>query len=145
MRITIPILIILATTQISGYAQGMSKFEAIAQSVLNQQAAAWNIGDLDAFMETYWKSPDLQFISKNGMASGWEATRTRYYRTYPDRKAMGHLDFELIRVDKRTKNLMTVIGKYHVKREELEDLAGTFVLILQRIHRNWSITLDSTH
>jgi len=33
------------------------------RAVLSDQAAAWNRGDISAFMEGYWQSEDLQFAS----------------------------------------------------------------------------------
>jgi len=118
---------------------------SIAQSVLNVQADAWNQGDIDSFMKTYWKSPDLQFISSNGMAQGWQATIERYHRTYPDRQAMGKLTFTLNRADRRSKNIITLVGKYHLDREGLDNLEGLFVLVLQRFQGDWKIVMDSTH
>ncbi len=32
-------------------------------SVLAEQVAAWNAGDIDAFMQPYWRSEELTFIS----------------------------------------------------------------------------------
>ncbi|MCH8252287.1 MAG: hypothetical protein IID36_07530 [Planctomycetes bacterium] len=34
--------------------------------MLQRQAEAWNAGDIDAFMEPYWRSPDLTFTSSYG-------------------------------------------------------------------------------
>ena len=50
--------------------------EHAIRGVLDAQAAAWNRGDLDVFMEGYWKSPDLKFFSGKDITSGWEATRS---------------------------------------------------------------------
>ena len=33
------------------------------RAALTDQQAAWNRGDLDAFMAGYWNSPDLTFFS----------------------------------------------------------------------------------
>ncbi len=40
--------------------------------ILTRQADAWNRGDLEAFMEHYWKSDDLTFSSGGHVARGWE-------------------------------------------------------------------------
>jgi hypothetical protein len=34
---------------------------AAIETILTTQQAAWNKGDLDAFVEGYWHSPDLTF------------------------------------------------------------------------------------
>ena len=35
-------------------------------SLLKKQVDAWNEGNLEKFMETYWKSDDLVFVGVNG-------------------------------------------------------------------------------
>src|SRR5216684_1697697 len=66
--------------------------EAIS-SVLNAQQTACNRGDVDAFLVGYWHSPELKFSGNNGVARGWDGVRARYKKTYPDKAAMGQLDF----------------------------------------------------
>ena len=48
------------------------------RQVLEDQAAAWNRGDLDAFMEGYWRSEDLVFTSGGNVQRGWQTTLDRY-------------------------------------------------------------------
>ena len=39
--------------------------------ILKVQTQAWNRGDVEGFMQTYWKSDSLLFIGKNGVSRGW--------------------------------------------------------------------------
>src|SRR5437667_1003519 len=67
---------------------------AEVRKVLDDQVAAWNRGDLEAFMKGYWNSPNLRFYSKNGVISGWEATMARYRKEYQSGgHEMGQLSF----------------------------------------------------
>jgi len=52
-------------------AQSNKAVEAV-KSLLHQQMQDWNKGDIDAFMEGYWKSDKLQFIGSRGVTYGWE-------------------------------------------------------------------------
>ncbi|HEY5070125.1 MAG TPA: hypothetical protein VII37_10055, partial [Candidatus Acidoferrum sp.] len=63
------------------------------RAVLDAQQEAWNRGDIDAFLTGYWHSPDLTFSGTNGISRGWDAVLARYKKNYPDRSAMGTLDF----------------------------------------------------
>ena len=47
-------------------------------TVLDEQATAWNKGDLDGFMKGYWNSKDLTFYSGKDKQNGWQATIDRY-------------------------------------------------------------------
>src|SRR5713226_4243322 len=66
--------------------------EAI-NAILSAQQSAWNRGDVDAFLVGYWHSPELTFSGSSGVARGWDGVRARYKKTYPDKAAMGQLDF----------------------------------------------------
>lgn len=59
MKFIVPILFIaLACTPKAPEADA----EISIREVLTKQQDAWNNGDLDLFMEGYWKSDSLQFI-----------------------------------------------------------------------------------
>jgi hypothetical protein len=50
-------------------------------SVLNTQTEAWNKGDLDTYMEGYWKSDDLVFTSSGKITNGWKQTLEKYKKS----------------------------------------------------------------
>jgi len=64
-----------------------------------RQEAAWNRGDIAAFMSGYWKSPDVRFLSGDKIVSGWNETHARYRAKYATRAQMGTLGFTDLRVD----------------------------------------------
>ena len=52
---------------------------AAADSVDQRFLAAFNKGDVDALMATYWQSPDLVSIGLDGMGlKGWDATKASW-------------------------------------------------------------------
>src|SRR5262249_32222480 len=51
-------------------------------AVLNKQVEAWNRRDLEAFMQGYWRSPELTFYSGASPLSGWQSTLDRYRQRY---------------------------------------------------------------
>lgn len=91
----IPIVIFFLINATGLFGQTNSKqFEKI-KTILYQQQADWNKGDIDAFMEAYWKSEQLQFGGATGITRGWQATLDRYKKSYPDKATMGQLTFEI--------------------------------------------------
>ena len=62
------------------------------RQVLDDQAAAWNRGDVEAFMRAYKDSPDTTFIGKS-VAQGYRPILERYKKTYSSKDAMGTLTF----------------------------------------------------
>ena len=113
------------------------------KQLLHEQSIAWNKGDIDTFMETYWKSDRLQFIGAKGVTYGWQNTLEGYKRRYPNREAMGQLTFDIITVDKHSDQLISLVGKFMLKRS-IGDLSGHFLLLIKKIDGKWLIIADHT-
>lgn len=111
--------------------------------VLNAQQAAWNRGDVDAFLVGYWRSPDLTFSGSSGVSRGWDGVRARYKKNYPDRAAMGELDCSELEFRFLGTDAALVLGKWHLKREQ-GDVGGVFTLVWQRFPDGWKIIHDHT-
>ena len=62
------------------FAQNKEK-QAI-QQLLNKQIAAWNTGNIDAFMLGYWENDSLLFMGKNGPTYGYNTTLVNYKKNY---------------------------------------------------------------
>src|SRR5262245_13022949 len=75
------LLVAVITVLLGQGAEGALEKKAI-QKLLDDQALAWNKGDLRAFMTGYWESPELSFFSGNKKTHGWQATLERYEKTY---------------------------------------------------------------
>ena len=78
---------------------------------------------------------DLYTVGKN--------TKERYLKSYPNRKIMGKLSFDIKRIRKVSKNVAYLIGEYHLKRS-IEDSHGHFTLIWRKIKGKWYIVSDHT-
>ncbi|MCX2678880.1 nuclear transport factor 2 family protein [Galbibacter sp. EGI 63066] len=111
--------------------------------VFNEQESAWNRGDIPAFMEGYWKSEDLAFVGSSGAVFGWEATKERYLKGYPDTTAMGKLTFKVIKLQQVKEGVAQIIGSFHLKRS-IGDLNGYFTLIWRKFDDKWLIISDHT-
>ncbi len=112
-------------------------------SVLEAQQTAWNRGDVDAFLSGYWRSPELTFSGSSGVARGWDGVLARYKKNYPDRAAMGRLDFSELEFRFLGPDAALVLGRWHLKREK-DDVGGVFSLVWQRFPEGWKIVHDHT-
>jgi ketosteroid isomerase-like protein len=115
--------------------------EAAVRKVLATQNAAWNRGDVDAFMVGYWHSDSLMFIGKSGVTYGWQNTLNNYKKNYPDTATMGKLNFTLITVKPLSKEYYHVVGKWYLARS-VGDVGGHFTLIFKKINDEWVIIED---
>ncbi len=117
--------------------------EAAIRAVLQQQEEAWNRGDIDAFMRGYLQTDSLRFASGGTEQRGWQATLDRYYRTYPDRAAMGTLTFDLRDIRLLTPRWAVVFGGYQLERAEDRPF-GLFTLLFEKRSEGWTIVHDHT-
>ena len=115
--------------------------ETAVRQLLNDQTQAWNRGDIDSFMKTYWESDSLTFIGKNGITYGWINTLNNYKKNYPDTVAMGKLSFDVLLVKRLSAEYFQVIGKWHLQRS-MGDLGGHYSLLLKKIKGHWLIISD---
>ena len=108
---------------------------------LNLQTECWNSGDLECFVVGYWQSDSLMFIGKSGVIYGYENTLERYKKSYPDKKSMGQLKFDILHINKISEDAYFVVGKYHLTRE-IGDAEGYFSLLWRLIDGEWTIVAD---
>jgi len=111
------------------------------KKLLDHQINAWNVGNIEGFMQTYWKSDSLMFIGKSGVTKGWDNTLKNYKKAYPGKEAMGNLSFEIIKITFLTPNDSFVIGKWMLRRTK-DNLSGHYSLLLKKIKGDWKIIAD---
>jgi ketosteroid isomerase-like protein len=142
--------LILVTTFVllsamSSLAQSESQKAKISddiRAVMDKQAADWNRGDIPAFMEGYWKSDQLTFVSTR-VTKGWQQTLDNYKRSYPDKSAMGTLTFSDLEITVLSKDAALVLGSWSLKREK-DSPGGKFTLIFRKLKEGWRIFHDHT-
>jgi ketosteroid isomerase-like protein len=115
--------------------------EQMIKAAMIEQLNAWNAGDIDRYMETYWHSDSLMFIGKSGPTYGFDKTKANYKKGYPDTAAMGKLDFEIINMKRLSVMYYSVVGKWHLKRS-IGDVGGAFTLLFKKIKKKWVIIQD---
>jgi ketosteroid isomerase-like protein len=110
--------------------------------VMADQQAAWNHGDIEGFMQGYWKSDSLLFVGKTAPTKGWQATLNNYKRGYPNKTAMGTLSFNILKVELLDATNAFVLGAWNVKTDK--DAGGYFTLWFRKINGEWKIVVDHT-
>jgi ketosteroid isomerase-like protein len=117
---------------------------APVQQVLQQQQAAWNRGDLEAFMSGYWNSPELTFFGTK-KTSGWQATLERYRKTYQaDGREMGKLEFSGLQIVALGSDAAFVRGSWKLTMSDGKTPHGLFTLVFRQFQDGWKIVHDHT-
>ena len=113
------------------------------RKVLDEQTAAWNRGDLEGFMQGYWKSEKMIFISGKSVSRGWQAALDGYKRGYDTKEKMGTLSFSELEIDVLSKKSAVVIGRFTLVRKK-DKPTGIFTLTFRKVKGDWRIIVDHT-
>jgi ketosteroid isomerase-like protein len=112
-------------------------------SIVKEQEAAWNRGDLDGFMKPYDSSPELVFMSSNGPIRSAQAVKERYEKNYQKAdKDFGKLTFSELQIEELSTTVARAWGKYLVEQKEGKPISGWFTLILKKSENTWKIIHD---
>lgn len=135
--------ILLAVFLFASFCAAAQNDEQQIRAVMQTQTTAWNNGNIDAFMQTYWQSDSLLFVGSKGPNYGWHQTLENYKKRYPDTTTMGKLNFNLLQLKPLSVEYYFVLGSWHLQRT-IGDIGGYFTLLFRKINGKWLIIADHT-
>src|SRR4030095_15850616 len=136
-------LLCLSTGAIAQPSNKSGKAEAAIRAVLDAQAAAWNRGDVEAYMDGYDRSPRTEFVGGDSITRGWQEVLDRYKQKYDTREKMGTLTFSDLEINVLSADAALVLGRWRLKRAN-DEPHGTFTLLFRKTRAGWRIVHDHT-
>src|SRR6185437_4868644 len=154
LRSRVAVLALVAAVMIAAPAARSQDLQALATAsreqldavkVLLTQQAAWNHGDIDAFVQTYKDAPDTLMVTHQ-ISHGFAGLVEEYRHDYPTKGAMGTLSFSELEARSLDANFAIVVGKYRLERAKKEggNAEGVFSVVLEKTDKGWKIVLDHT-
>ncbi|MEO1483191.1 MAG: nuclear transport factor 2 family protein [Myxococcota bacterium] len=137
---SVRLLLLLA---VAGCASARPEPESLHR-ILNEQAATWSAGDLEAFVAFY--AADAVFVSPSGETRGRQAIFERYVKRYRDGGAsMGTLRFEFLDTQiSADGTLAAVTLKWHIDFDDKAPASGHALVTLVRANGQWHIHQDAS-
>lgn len=120
-----------------------AKAIAAVRAVIEAQAAAWNRGDIEGYMDGYARSDDTTFVSGDTLTRGWQTVLERYKKGYDSREKMGQLTFSDLEIKPLNKEMAVVTGRWLLTRAK-DTPHGRFTLIFRKSKAGWRIIHDHT-
>ena len=111
------------------------------RAVLEAQAAAWNRGDIEGYMDGYDRSPKTEFVGGDSITRGWQEVLDRYKKRYDTREKMGTLAFSDLEITMIGKDAALVLGRWRLKRAS-DEPHGTFTLLFRKTKSGWRVVHD---
>jgi uncharacterized protein (TIGR02246 family) len=125
-------------------AQAAAPDQAIRQ-VLETQQAAWNRGDVDAFMAGYEASDATTFVG-SAITRGYKPVLESYRKRYPTKEKMGALTFSDLEIKMLGADYASVIGRWKLERtaDAGGNVGGIYTLLFRKTAGGWKVILDHT-
>jgi hypothetical protein len=136
-------LLLMLAGILAGCQSSPETLESEVRDHILKGQTAWNEGSIEGYMETYWKSSKLRFASGGKVTFGWQATLDGYLKRYPERAAMGRLEFTDLDIRVMGPDDALAFGKWRLFREN-DEPHGLFTLQLRRFDEGWRIVHDHT-
>ena len=111
---------------------------AAVRAVIEAQAAAWNRGDIEGYMNGYAKEDSTTFVSGDTVTRGWQTVFDRYKSRYDTRAKMGTLAFSELELKPLSEYYITATGRWQLTRDA-DTPHGRFTLIFRRTVDGWRI------
>lgn len=116
---------------------------AAIRAVLDAQAAAWNRGDVEGYMDGYERGDATVFISGDQITRGWQTVLDRYKKSYDTREKMGTLAFSELDIKPLSPFYAAASGRWQLTRGN-DAPHGRFTLIFRKTSAGWRIVHDHT-
>jgi ketosteroid isomerase-like protein len=107
-----------------------------------KSAAAWNRGDLDAFMTDYLPGERTTYVTSRGVIHGPAAIRERYAPRFAPGGQHDSLSFEQVEVDPLAPDVINVVAYYVLTRGDSLIARGPTSLVMVRDNGRWRIVHD---
>jgi uncharacterized protein (TIGR02246 family) len=111
-------------------------------AVIERQVAAWNRGDLQAFVSLY--AEDAVFVSPTGLTRGRQAVLDRYRKRYPDKAAMGTLKLEIVETRVGGAGGASLVARWSLAYPDKPTASGLTLLVLHARSDGWLIVQDAS-
>lgn len=114
----------------------------LIRNVLAANVAAWNEGNLEAFMAGYAKDGDTTLIVDGEVVKGYSTIRKHFGKAIADAGSMGRLALSNLDVSVTADDVVTVVGRYALERTNAKS-SGAATLVMKRIDGRWRVSQET--
>jgi uncharacterized protein (TIGR02246 family) len=115
--------------------------EAAIREVFDAGCAAWNRGDLDGYLASYWDSERTLWISGGSLTRGRQAIVAAYKSRFATPQRMGRIAVTELEVDVLTPVDALVSGRWTLLVDDGSS-TGFFTVQLEKIEGTWLFVSD---
>ena len=115
--------------------------ESAIRAMFDAGCAAWNRGDLDNYLASYWDSDQTLWISGGKLTRGLQAITAAYKARFVTPQQMGQLTVTGLSIDVLTDVDAFAFGHWMLAIDD-KTLIGVFTVQVRKIDGNWLFVSD---
>lgn len=119
-----------------------NEVEAAVRDVFEAGCMAWNRGDLDGYLESYWDSDRTIWISNGFLTRGRNAIEAAYRSRFQTLQQVGNLTITQLEIDVLTTRDATAFGRWSLVMNNDQSSTGFFTVQLKKIEGSWLLVSD---
>jgi uncharacterized protein (TIGR02246 family) len=119
-----------------------NEIEAAIRDVFGAGCAAWNRGDLDGYLASYWASDKTIWISNGSLRRGRNAIEAAYRSRFQNPQQVGKLTVTDLEIDVLTTRDAIAFGRWMLLADDGESSTGFFTVQLKKIEGKWLFVSD---
>ena len=116
--------------------------ETAARRGLAAQIAAWNRGDLEAALLSYWDSPQMTWVSRAGVQRGFAAFAQGMRTDFTDPAAMGTYSAEVLDARSLGPEGAVIVFRWQIVKDGRRLMGGTSTQIWRAVEGSWRVVLE---
>ena len=117
------------------------KIEVDIRDIFKAGCTAWNRGDLDAYLASYWDSDKTIWVSSGSLRRGRKAIVAAYKARFSTSQKMGRIDVAELEIDVLTTTDAIAFGRWMLVLED-ESSEGFFTVQLKKLEGTWVYVSD---
>ena len=104
---------------------------------------AWNRGDLDAALATYWDSPSMTWVSRRGVERGFASFAAEMRSSFGGRpNAMGRYTSDVLDARNLGRGAAALVVRWQITRDGNRLMGGVSTQIWRLVGGRWRIVLE---
>ncbi len=84
------------------------------KTALDGQVIAWNNGELEKAMNYYWNSPEMLWVSKAGIAKGFQPVLDEFKKDFADKSKMGVYSYESLHIEEMSGSCVYFVVRWKI-------------------------------
>ena len=115
--------------------------ETAIRAIFDAGCAAWNCGELEGYLASYWNSEKTIWVSSGKLTRGSQAIAEAYKTRFQTPQQMGKLTVADMEVDVLTDQDASVLGHWLLAIDN-KTQKGVFTVQLKKIEGEWLFVSD---